>query len=67
VIDQVAQLVQEAEGDPAVPARHAQVDRIAFPQPVATGLAYRRRGADGHRIEVCVEHMNCVGGGKRSG
>ena len=36
VVDEVAELVQEAERDPAVPARDAEVDGVTLPQPVSS-------------------------------
>jgi hypothetical protein len=60
VVDEVAELVQEAERDPAVPSRDAQVDGIGFSQPVAAGLARGRGGANWNRLQVGVEEMQRI-------
>ena len=60
VVDEVAELVQEAERDSAVPSRDAQVDGIGFSQPVAAGLARGRGGADGNRLQVGVQEMQRI-------
>ena len=60
MVDEVAELVQEAERDPPVSTRDAQVDRIGLPQPVAPGLACGRGGADGNRLEVGMQEVQRV-------
>ena len=67
VIDEVAELVQEAERDPAVTPRDPHIDGILFAAPVTAALARRRRRAHGYRVEVGDEEMERVGGCKRLG
>ena len=61
MVDEVPELVEEAERHPAVPPRHAHVDRVALAQAVAAALARRRRGADGNGEEIGAEEMERVG------
>ena len=65
VVDEVAELVEEAERDPAVPPRDAQVDRFAVAEAVAAALARRRGRTDRHRLEIGVEAVERPGDGKR--
>ena len=62
VVDEVPELVQEAERDPAVAARDAQIDGIAMSKPVAAGLARRRGRAHGHGLEVGTDRVQRVCG-----
>ena len=60
VIDEMAELVHEAERDPAVTPRDPQVDGILLPQPVTAALARRGRRPHGYSVEVRVEEMERV-------
>ena len=51
---------RKLSGDPAVPPRHAQIDGIALPHPVAAGLARRRGRTDGNGLEVRVQEVERV-------
>ena len=62
MIDEVSQLVQEAERDAAVPARNAQVDGVAVAEPIAAALARGRGRPHRHGLEVGVEDVQRVRG-----
>ena len=67
MVDEVPQLVQEAERDAVVPPRDAQVDGVAVAEAVAAALARRRRRPHRNRLEVGVENVQRVCGCERAG
>src|SRR5687768_10009087 len=66
MVDEVPELVEEAERHPPVAPRDPQVDRVAVAGAVAPGLARRRRRPHGHSLDVGVEEVEALGGSKRS-
>lgn len=67
VVDEVPELVQEAERDPAVAPRDAEVDRVAVTEPVTAALARGGGCAHGDGLEVGVEDVQRTRGRQRLG
>jgi hypothetical protein len=66
MVDEMAELVQEADRDATADPRYAQVDRILLPIPVRARFADRRRRSHGNGLEIGTQRMQLRRGSQRT-